>query len=28
MAGEVENGPNAGERVGELMIGAGDVAVA
>ena len=28
LIGEVENGPNAGERVGELMIGAGDVASA
>jgi simple sugar transport system ATP-binding protein len=26
VVGEVENGPNAGERVGELMVGAGDVA--
>jgi len=28
LVGEVENGPNAGERVGELMVGAGDVAAA
>jgi simple sugar transport system ATP-binding protein len=28
LVGEVENGPNAGERVGELMIGAGDVVTA
>ena len=28
LIGEVENGPNAGERVGELMIGAGDVVAA
>jgi general nucleoside transport system ATP-binding protein len=28
LIGEVENGPNAGERVGELMIGAGDVVMA
>jgi simple sugar transport system ATP-binding protein len=28
VVGEVENGPNAGERVGELMVGAGDVAAA
>jgi simple sugar transport system ATP-binding protein len=26
VVGEVENGPNAGKRVGELMVGAGDVA--
>ncbi len=28
LVGEVENGPNAGERVGELMVGAGDVVAA
>jgi simple sugar transport system ATP-binding protein len=28
IVGEVENGPKAGERVGELMVGAGDVAAA
>jgi general nucleoside transport system ATP-binding protein len=28
VVGEVENGPNAGERVGELMVGAGDVVAA
>jgi ABC-type uncharacterized transport system ATPase subunit len=28
VVGEVENGPNAGERVGELMVGAGEVAAA
>ena len=28
LVGEVEKGPNAGERVGELMVGAGDVAAA
>ena len=28
VVGEVENGPKAGERVGELMVGAGDVVAA
>jgi ABC-type uncharacterized transport system ATPase subunit len=28
LVGEVENGPNAGEKVGELMVGAGDIAAA